>query len=397
MSGRAPGAIKKVKAKPISRSQRAGVLFPVSRFRRFLKQLLKKFRIGVGASVYLAAVMEYLTAEVLELAGNASRDNKKKRVIPRHILLAIANDEELHELLKHVTIPQAGVLPRIHPELLQKKKGSSSSSHSSAAQSSGGAHSTNGNRKSQAGGFSATASAKAAASKVAKAADKLYDISNVDKANVAPKSPSAQKSAAAAAALSVASQAKGEKLSVVFTKKCFNGQDVDICLGNIAKVNSDAIINPTNAQLKLIGEIGGILQRATGTKLESDLDELYEQTGELQMMSAIITASHGLPCKSIIHCHPPEGSEKNAETSLGNAIKNCLKLADNNNCSSVAIPPIIDPNNNNVGSKFKLPDVTLRAINQYFTSQNGSKIKKLELVFRNLTIAKQFAAVLQQM
>ena len=50
---------------------------------------------------------------------------------------------------------------------------------------------------------------------------------------------------------------------------------------------------------------GGILQRATGTKLESDLDELYEQTGELQMMSAIITASHGLPCKSIIHCHPP--------------------------------------------------------------------------------------------
>ena len=63
MSGRAPGAIKKVKAKPISRSQRAGVLFPVSRFRRYLKDLLKKFRIGVGASVYLAAVIEYLTGK----------------------------------------------------------------------------------------------------------------------------------------------------------------------------------------------------------------------------------------------------------------------------------------------------------------------------------------------
>ena len=111
------------------------------------------------------------------------------------------------QLLKHVTIPQAGVLPRIHPELLQKKKGSSSSSHSSA-HSSGAAHSTNGSRKSQAGGFSGPPSSKAAATKVAKAADKLYDISNVDKANVAPKSPSAQKSAAATAALSVASQAK---------------------------------------------------------------------------------------------------------------------------------------------------------------------------------------------
>lgn len=70
--------------------------------------------ISSGAPVYLAAVLEYLAAEILELAGNAARDNKKTRIIPRHLQLAIRNDEELNKLLGHVTIAQGGVLPNIH-------------------------------------------------------------------------------------------------------------------------------------------------------------------------------------------------------------------------------------------------------------------------------------------
>uniref|UniRef100_A0A0D9WHD2 Histone H2A n=1 Tax=Leersia perrieri TaxID=77586 RepID=A0A0D9WHD2_9ORYZ len=112
------------KKKPVSRSVKAGLQFPVGRIGRYLKQGRYSQRIGTGAPVYLAAVLEYLAAEVLELAGNAARDNKKNRIIPRHVLLAIRNDEELGKLLAGVTIAHGGVLPNINPVLLPKKTGS---------------------------------------------------------------------------------------------------------------------------------------------------------------------------------------------------------------------------------------------------------------------------------
>jgi histone H2A len=72
--------------------------------------------------VYLATVLEYLTAEVLELAGNAARDNKVKRITPRFIQLAVRNDEELNRIFSTTMIQEGGVLPNIHKALLPKQK-----------------------------------------------------------------------------------------------------------------------------------------------------------------------------------------------------------------------------------------------------------------------------------
>ncbi|GJM95531.1 hypothetical protein PR202_ga12276 [Eleusine coracana subsp. coracana] len=154
--GRAKGT------KAVSRSSKAGLVFPVGRIGRFLKVGKYAQRIGAGAPVYLSAVLEYLAAEVrltflsssqssrlplllplfeiesmnpdaavkslisqvLELAGNAARDNKKSRIVPRHIQLAVRNDEELVRLFKGIIISAGGVLPHIEQSLLPKKSGS---------------------------------------------------------------------------------------------------------------------------------------------------------------------------------------------------------------------------------------------------------------------------------
>ncbi|KIO34139.1 hypothetical protein M407DRAFT_151041 [Tulasnella calospora MUT 4182] len=118
-TGGKAGASTEIKG--ASRSAKAGLQFPVGRIHRLLKKGNYAQRIGSGAPVYLAAVLEYLAAEILELAGNAARDNKKARIVPRHLQLAIKNDEELNKLLGHVIISQGGVVPFIQPQLLPSK------------------------------------------------------------------------------------------------------------------------------------------------------------------------------------------------------------------------------------------------------------------------------------
>ena len=128
MSGKgAKGARgKKAASGPKSKSSKAGLTFPVGRLGTMIRRGRFAKRVGAGAPVYMAAVLEYLTAELLELSGNAAKDNKKTRINPRHIQLAIKNDEELNKFVGHATITQGGVMPNVHSALLKNKKGAQS-------------------------------------------------------------------------------------------------------------------------------------------------------------------------------------------------------------------------------------------------------------------------------
>uniref|UniRef100_A0AC35FLC6 Histone H2A n=2 Tax=Panagrolaimus sp. PS1159 TaxID=55785 RepID=A0AC35FLC6_9BILA len=117
----------KTKVKLSSRSAKAGLQFPVGRVHRYLKQrTISKKRIAGHAAIFCAAVMEYLVAEVLELAGNACKDLNVKRITPRHLHLAIRGDDELDGMIK-ATIAGGGVIPHIHRILAYLKNQSDAS------------------------------------------------------------------------------------------------------------------------------------------------------------------------------------------------------------------------------------------------------------------------------
>uniref|UniRef100_A0A8C8S2Y3 Histone H2A n=1 Tax=Pelusios castaneus TaxID=367368 RepID=A0A8C8S2Y3_9SAUR len=97
---------RKSKAK-ITRSSRAGLLFSVGRIDRLLRKGQFADRVGAGAPVYMAAVLQYLTHEIVDIAGEVAIRSKKRRISPRHLQLAIHSDSELKKLLGGITISQA--------------------------------------------------------------------------------------------------------------------------------------------------------------------------------------------------------------------------------------------------------------------------------------------------
>ena len=119
--GTKKGKSKKEEKRVMQRA-RAGLAFPVSKFMRRMRRSKVADRVGKTAPVFMAAVLEYLTAELIELAGNAAKDNKRKRITPRHLMMAMRGDDELNIITADVIIPGTGVLPHIHPVLVPLKK-----------------------------------------------------------------------------------------------------------------------------------------------------------------------------------------------------------------------------------------------------------------------------------
>ena len=116
------GEVKRSANPARSKSKRAGIHFPVTKFIKKFKSSNSRMSVPVNSGVMITSVVEYLTAEVLELSGYVTHEKKKKTISPRDIFLAVKNDSELNQLLKNTVMTQSGAVPHINPVLLVKSK-----------------------------------------------------------------------------------------------------------------------------------------------------------------------------------------------------------------------------------------------------------------------------------
>lgn len=342
----------KKKITKLSRSSRAGVIFPVGRMMRYLRTGTHKYRIGMGAPVYMAAVIEYLAAEILELAGNAARDNKKGRITPRHIKLAVANDEELNQLLRGVTISNGGVLPRIHPELLSKKRG---------------------------GRVKVETQVTVPEKRVNRKPIKKPSKKSKGKPGRKPKKSTENDKETDAN--TTVEDGPGEGFTILSAKSLFLGQKLSLTESEISKIGTikvEGIINPTNAEIDLKEGIGNALEKAGGKDFLETVKELRKSQGPLEVASAAVSQANGMAARFIIHCHVPQWGSEKCEDQLEKTVKNCLSAAEEKKLKSVAFPSL--PAGRNGFPKQTAAQLILKAISNHFVSATTSSLKNIYFV-----------------
>ena len=343
--------------KRVTRSTRAGIVFPVSRVYRYLRRSCLNRRIQVGSPIYLSAVLEYLCAEVLELAGNAARDNKRRVITPRHILLAVANDDELNRLLRGVTISQGGVLPHIQEVLLYRKRQLRDAMKAKP-------------------GSTPPAPSSSSKPKAKPAGPK--------------RGPKVKTTPVIAAAAAEKERPKGKRVEkgplvptgiTTLNEKVLNGgQKLTVVQGDISKISCDAVVHPTSSNFSLSGQCGAALSKAGGSSFKADVNRISGERS-LGVSEAAFTGSGALPCRYVIHVHSPSW-DTDGIPNLEKAVKSCLTLAEEKSMATVAFPSIASGQNN--FPKQTSAQTILRCIKAFYATSTSSKVKQIFFVLYDM-------------
>lgn len=117
---------------------------------------------------------------------------------------------------------------------------------------------------------------------------------------------------------------------------------IELLKGDITKIKADAIVNAANSSLLGGGGVDGAIHRAGGKAILEECMQIRARQGGCPTGEAVITAAGQLPARFVIHTVGPiwSGGQNGEAALLANAYRNCLQLALDNDCRTVAFPNI---------------------------------------------------------
>jgi O-acetyl-ADP-ribose deacetylase (regulator of RNase III) len=168
-----------------------------------------------------------------------------------------------------------------------------------------------------------------------------------------------------------------------------NGR-VIVKVGDLTLEDSDAIVNAANSTLLGGGGVDGAIHMAGGPQILKECQEIRQTTHPkgLPTGEAVITSGGNLKARHVIHTvGPVYGTEQGREAELlANAYLNSLKLAVENNVTSVAFPSI------STGAfsypRHEAAQVSSTAIKKHFDTD--AVVQQVRLVFFSQSDAEMF-------
>ena len=117
---------------------------------------------------------------------------------------------------------------------------------------------------------------------------------------------------------------------------------IEVIIGDITRIEVDAIVNAANSSLMGGGGVDGAIHRAGGPAILEDCKKIVARQGGCKTGDAVITTGGNLPARHVIHTVGPvwNGGERREQEKLADCYRNSLRLAEENNCATIAFPNI---------------------------------------------------------
>lgn len=178
-----------------------------------------------------------------------------------------------------------------------------------------------------------------------------------------------------------------------------DGVEIAVCNADMCSYPVHAVVSASTGDLKHQGGLAGALFKAAGPQLQNECDILINTKGNIKPGDCVITGAGGLQCcKKVIHAVGPAYDQvkpQKAIALLKKVVKESLELAEENGCTSVALPAI----SKNQNFPLKLcAETIVKAVKEHCDEKyDDNTLKKIHFVNNEVgTVQAMEAAVRQE-